>query len=189
MPETYQIGIVLTGMVDGTKPVKDRIFYGEAADRIIHTLELYKRGKIKKILITGASSQVMQMSDNPQEPSETEGLAKFLMMSGVPENDIILELKARNTRENALFSAEIVKKLYPNQPALLITSAFHMRRAKGCFEKVGLQVTTFSTDLMLHERKFNWEEFLLPSEGNFAKSSVLIHEITGFLVYKIQGYC
>ena len=51
--ENHEIGIVLTGVTNLSKTAYDRTFFNKGADRITHALQLYRMGKIKKILITG----------------------------------------------------------------------------------------------------------------------------------------
>lgn len=182
--QPYDVAIVLTGITNSTKQPRDRTYFEKGADRIMHALQLYKAGKVKKILITGGSASL-----SGQKQTEASELAAFLRIAGVPGQDVILELQARNTRENALFSAPILKKRFPGQRYLLITSAFHMRRAEGCFQKVGIQVDGFSTDFYTYQRSFAPDKWLLPNEGAFGKWGTLIHEMVGYLVYKVMGYC
>jgi uncharacterized SAM-binding protein YcdF (DUF218 family) len=182
--QPYDVAIVLTGITNSTKQPRDRTYFEKGADRIMHTLQLYKAGKVKKILITGGSASL-----SGQKQTEAGELATFLRMAGVPDQDVILEVQARNTRENALFSAPILKKRFPGQRYLLVTSAFHMRRAEGCFLKAGIQVDGFSTDFYTYQRSFTPDKWLLPSEGAFGKWGTLIHEMVGYLVYKVTGYC
>ena len=58
---------------------------------------------------------------------------------GVDPARIIVEDQSRNTEENARFTAAIVHP-EPKQRWLLVTSAFHMPRAIGVFEKAGFDV-------------------------------------------------
>jgi uncharacterized SAM-binding protein YcdF (DUF218 family) len=183
----HEVGIVLTGMTEGNKEIKDRLFFSGAVDRILNALDLYKQGKIRYILITGATPDKFGLTD-PEEPSETHKLKDFLVQAGVPQEAILLETQARNTRENASYSAAIVKERFPTASCLLITSAFHMRRSLGCFEKAGLKVTPFSTDIEAHKREYALKNTLLPTEVGFYQWSKLIHEWLGYLVYKLMAY-
>jgi uncharacterized SAM-binding protein YcdF (DUF218 family) len=182
--ESYSVGIVLTGItMNQYKAPDDRVYLREGADRIMHALLLYREGKIKKILITGGSIDIT----GEVHASEAKYLADILRLAQVPEEDIILETKARNTRENAQFSKEILDKKFPNQSYLLITSAFHLRRARACFEKVGLKVTPFSAAFYSYD--FKWDASnIIPSARAWYIWAVLIHEVTGYVVYKVVGY-
>ena len=54
---------------------------------------------------------------------------------GIPENDIIIENKSRNTHENAFYTGQLFEKNgFSKSNNLLITSSMHMRRAQACFE-------------------------------------------------------
>src|SRR5690606_26139788 len=91
--ENHEIAIVLTGVTNLSKTAYDRTFFNKGADRITHALQLYRMGKIKKILITGGQGF------NPVNPqSEAEVLKRFLLMAGVPDTDVMIEDEAKNTR-------------------------------------------------------------------------------------------
>jgi uncharacterized SAM-binding protein YcdF (DUF218 family) len=180
--ENYDIAIILTGVTSDQEP-RDRVNYRKGADRVLHPIHLYKIGKIKKILVTGGSGLVI----NKNEDVESENLKKTLLLAGIPETDIILEPKAKNTHENAQFSADILNKNFPNQRYLLVTSAFHMRRALACFQKEGVTVTTFPVDFYGEERSFYPDKFL-PGVESLLIWQILIKEWVGLITYKIAGY-
>src|SRR5690606_35057537 len=50
--------IVLTGVTESNKSPKDRIYYNKGADRVLHTLQLYRADKIKSIIISGGEAVV-----------------------------------------------------------------------------------------------------------------------------------
>jgi uncharacterized SAM-binding protein YcdF (DUF218 family) len=181
--QTYDVGIVLTGITNIDQQPRDRVYFTRGADRLMHALQLYKLGKVKHILISGGSGNITGSKE-----SEAEELAEVLLMCGVPGTDITIENKSRNTRENALFSAQVLQEKFKGQSYLLITSAFHMRRAAGCFQKAGVTVTTFTTDFYSAPRKFTPDRLLIPSEGALGKWYLLCHEILGFITYKMIGY-
>ena len=55
---------------------------------------------------------------------------------GIAPERVTIEDKSRNTDENARFTAAIVHP-QPSQRWIIVTSAFHMPRAMGVFEKAG----------------------------------------------------
>ena len=148
--------------------------YGEmwtSADRVWHGARLYKAGKAPKIFITGGGT--------------TFGTAMLLQDFGVPKEAICNNLTARNTEEEAKFIASTgVKRL------LLVTSAWHMRRAKLMFEKYapGLEVIPAATDYEALVRcgwksGFNWSDFIPNAEMLF-QSSYMLKEIIGYWGYR-----
>jgi uncharacterized SAM-binding protein YcdF (DUF218 family) len=180
---SYEFGIVLTGITNSGKDLDDRVFFQKGADRLLHTVQLYKLGKIKKILITGGAAKLIA-----EGKAEADELKKVFLYCGVNENDLFVEDKAKNTRENALFSKLILDSLGVKEKQLLITSAFHMRRAKGCFDKAGIKVDIYPVDYFTSDRKFTPDKLLIPSESALGKWALLIHEVTGYVTYKITGY-
>lgn len=183
VPDDYDIGIVLTGIANLQKEPDDRVYFNKGADRIIHAIDLYKRGKIRKILISGGTGSLKR-----PDLTEANTLVKVLEMFDVPDQDIIIEKESRNTHENAQFSARILNESFPDGKYLLITSAFHLRRAEACFEKVGIEVDIFSTDFYSHPTSFTIDSMLLPNESAFDKWQTFIREILGIVAYKIAGY-
>jgi uncharacterized SAM-binding protein YcdF (DUF218 family) len=181
----HDIGIVLTGglMNEGKEPTEN-LFLGPHANRFAQALLLYKESKVQKILISGGELKLIS------RPIKSEGklAAEFLMRCGVNASDIILEDKSVNTYENAKFTAKILKRKYPNQQFLLISSASHLPRAVACFKKHDIFVTPYGADYVSTKRKFMLINFI-PSVHAFGNSQALIHEWIGFLSYKLMGYC
>jgi uncharacterized SAM-binding protein YcdF (DUF218 family) len=180
----YDVAVILTGVTSYRADVSDRIHTTKGADRFLHPLQLYRLGKVDKFLISGGSGRLLEGT-----VPEAEQIEKVLLMAGVPEEDIITETDSRNTRENAVNTAALLKKHPEWQKVLLVTSAFHMRRSAACFEKAGVNADTFSTDFYASERRYTPDETIIPNVTAFSNWHRLIHEITGYIVYKLMGYC
>ena len=185
LPE-HEIGIVLTGVTNLSRSVFDRTLFHKGADRATHAIQLYKMGKISKILITGGQGL------NPTNPNtEAELLRDFMLIAGVASEDILIENEAKNTRQNALFTKDLLTELntdFENETFLLITSAFHMKRAKGCFDKVGIQVTGFPVDYYAEDIHFSIPNLLYPSPQSIMHWQKLFKEWIGLITYKLAGY-
>lgn len=178
----HDIAVVFSGMTNSGMKPHDRIYFNKAADRIMMAVHLYKIGKVDKILISGGKGAVV----SDYKP-EAETLKDFLLMLGIPEDDIIQEKKADNTYQNAVFTKELVDEKYPNSSLVLITSAFHMRRAYGCAQKAGLDCTPFAVDYYYNPDTNSPDALIVPDSGALYKWDVLIHEIIGYLVYWLTG--
>jgi uncharacterized SAM-binding protein YcdF (DUF218 family) len=187
--ETYDVGIVLTGgMTSNIESSESQIFTDKQADRFIQPLRLYKMGKLKKILISGGNTDHIIMRKDIS--NETLKVAQFLEEMGVKKEDILIETKAKNTRENALFSAEILKKNPQlGSKYMLFTSAYHLPRASGSFQKTGINVLPYGTAYKAKARSFTFENLFMPKETNMVEAYYLTHELLGYLVYKMAGYC
>ncbi|MDN4073918.1 YdcF family protein [Fictibacillus terranigra] len=81
------------------------------------------------------------LTDGERE-TEAEAMGKYLKNKGVPSGSIVYEHKATSTYENIKFSQELMKKyLSPEkeQRVLIISSDFHLHRAKCLAEDIGLK--------------------------------------------------
>lgn len=181
----HDVGIVLTGgITNDDKLPHENTFLGKSADRAGQAIHLYKLGKIKKILISGGSANILGKATK----MESIEVAKFMMVCGVKHQDILLDTLSKNTRENAVYSAKILKKFFPNQRYVLLTSGFHMKRSVECFEKIGVKVTPFGTSYNSHERQFIPGYILGLREDYFMYSMHIFHELVGYLTYWMMGY-
>jgi uncharacterized SAM-binding protein YcdF (DUF218 family) len=179
----YEYGILLTGVARSEMEPDDRVYLGRGADRVTHTLQLYKLGIIKKILISGGNGKLKEV-----KRQEADVLSDILLMMGVQQADILIENQSRNTHESAME----VNRLYYDKikpgDCILITSAYHMRRSKACFAKQGWNLDTFTTDFLSHPRKFTLDALLIPKEEALGNWHILVREWMGIIAYKTMGY-
>jgi uncharacterized SAM-binding protein YcdF (DUF218 family) len=103
---------------------------------------------------------------------------------------MMIEDQSKNTAQNAEFSKSFLeeKGISITQEFVLITSAFHMSRAKGCFDKVGLKTITFPTDYYSSDTKFDIPTLLFPDPYSIFMWHKLVKEWIGIAVYRIVGY-
>ncbi len=181
--QTYEVGIVLGGGMVTYAKKYDRLIFRKNTDRVLQAVDLYRAGKIKKILISSGSGRIFDKFQN-----EARLLKPFLLRIGIPEEDILIDTLSDNTRQNALESAKILKKEKIKGKYLLITSAIHMRRAIGCFKKVGIIATPYSTDKLVGDRKFYFDYLFIPNIDVLNNWSAFTHEIFGYLIYAVMGY-
>jgi len=180
----YQMGIVLTGATQAFLKPDDRVYFQRGADRVTHTIQLYKLGLIKKVLISGGSGRLLA-EDEP----EANKFQRVMVMAGISEQDIIIENKTRNTYESAVAVKTVMDSLqYKAEDCLLITSAFHMRRSLACYYKAGLNVESFTTDFYAQQEEFFLTSLFVPTLQSFIIWEKLLKEWTGFTAYKVAGY-
>lgn len=180
----YDWGIVLTGVTLPAREPRDRVYFQRGADRVTHAVQLYKLGKIRRILVTGGSGRLLDVGQR-----EADDVKAAMVMMGVPEDDIITESNSRNTHESALEVGRILASMGQSPSGcLLITSAFHMPRSYACFRKVGLEMDTFATDSYVHPRTFTPDVLFIPNIGALENWQKLLREWTGFVAYKLAGY-
>lgn len=182
--QPYDLGILLGGYSNSNiRPNHDRFNISLHGNRFLNALELYHAGKVKKLLLSGGSGSLLQ-----NKPKEAERAAELLRKMGLPDSVIIVENKSRNTYENAVYSAKLIRQLPGNPRCLLLTSAFHMRRAAACFEKAGVQFTPFSVDHFYLKPDWAPKYWLIPDPLGFYYWEILVKEWLGCLAYRIKGY-
>ncbi|MGB0881511.1 MAG: YdcF family protein [Vicingaceae bacterium] len=182
LAETFDVAIVLGGFSDYDYS-QEQVQFHSATDRLMAGIKLYKTGRAKKLMIVSGSGKIM----NPEE-REALFIKDYLLSIGIPPQDLIIEAKSRNTRENAVNAAKILNEKYKNGKYILVTSSLHMPRAKRCFSKVEIDVTPFSVDHQAGPRKYIFDHLFLPDLDSLRRWKSLTKEWTGFIVYKINGY-
>lgn len=180
----YDIGVLLGGDIVTYDNENQRVIFRSGADRLMQVINLYHHKIIDTIMITGGSGHLLY-------PDRTEAnyIKTYLVDIGIPEKDIIVDIIARNTYQNALEVAEMLRVNHNHEKVLLITSALHMRRASACFTKQGIGHDKYSTSQITGNRLFDIDHLLMPSALALKNWDLLIHEWIGFLTYKILGYC
>ena len=180
--DQYEYGVVLTGVANNEKMPKDRVYFNKGADRVTHTIMLYNRGIIHKILISGGTGSLRKV-----DYREADQLKNVFVELGVPDSLIVLENNSKNTYESARHVKQILKeKNQINQKILLITSSFHMRRARGCFVKAGMETDIFPVDFYSGPTILSVDS-IIPNSDALKKWSVVMHEVTGIIAYKMMG--
>lgn len=162
----------------------DRLSFSESTDRLMQGLKLLGNERVNHLIISGGSGYI-----NAPELRESDFVGQFLFEIGYDTSQIWLENESKNTKENAAFTAELLKSRgLEKEPILLITSAYHMRRAMACFEKFGLIVVPYAAESAMDNRE-NWlEDLLLPSAQTLTWWNAILHEWFGYISYKILGY-
>ena len=136
-----------------------------SADRGWHGARLYKAGKAPKVFVT------------------CEADALFMTDLGVPRTAITVNDKARNTEEEArLFASQGIKSI------LLVTSAWHMRRAKLMYERYakGVEVVPAATDyvnMTMFDKPLEFKDFI-PDSCMIGQNAYMFKEWIAYWGYK-----
>ena len=90
--------------------------------------------------------------------------------------------------ENTADETVAVKELIsPSKRIILVTSAYHMYRAKKLFEKQGFEVITYKVDYKSSRESAITVIDFLPSAGNLEMTETGIREIIGRLFYLVKN--
>ena len=114
--------------------------------------------------------------------AEADEAADVLVALGVPRERIVIERASRNTYENAVDAAALAHPK-PGERFVLVTSAFHMPRAVGCFRAAGFDVIADPVD-------YRWSDSLSPGfdvTGGLTDLDLAAHEFTGLASYRWLG--
>lgn len=181
LDSVYNVGVVLGGFSTRDLNTGKTSFF-ESSDRFLQTLKLYHEGKIKKILISSGSASVMN-----QKVKEADAVHDYLISIHVPDSNIIVENQSRNTIENAKYSLAILDSLNIKTGIMVISSAWHLPRAKLCFkQREGIHY--FATNFYSKPiRDFSPDNLLVPSAEAMGKSEFLIKEWVGYVVYWLKS--
>lgn len=180
--KVYDWGIVLTGVTYNDREPDDRVYFNHGADRVTHAIQLYKKGIVKKLIVTGGTGSLIAA----RRP-EADEVFDVMVMAGIPASDILLERDSRNTHENAV-NSKVMLDEDAGKSYLLITSGFHMYRSLGCFKKAGLDTDAFRTDFYTHPRQWTPDVLLVPKANAISLWQKLFKEWTGIIAYKFAGY-
>lgn len=110
------------------------------SDRVREAARLYHAGCAPRILVSAGGTL-----EPPLQASESDAIAALLEDLGVPRAALILEAESRNTQGNAAFSRAVLESAGIDR-ILLVTSAWHLRRAVALFEQEGFEVHPVGAD-------------------------------------------
>jgi uncharacterized SAM-binding protein YcdF (DUF218 family) len=181
LPDTahYSCAIVLGGF--GSQNSKGEGYFGWAADRFIQGMRLQLTGKTSHILISGGNGSL-----RPGEFSEGEWARGQLKQFRFADSTILIEGKSRNTMENAKFSQALLQKSGLKPPYLLITSAFHMRRAVMIFKRANVNIVPYTCNFVAGDVPFSIYA-MVPDLDTISGWNLWIKEVVGYTVNSVMG--
>ncbi len=174
-------GIMILGGATNAKLANEynQINVNDASERLIESLRLINRFDKAKIVFSGGSGSI-----NKTNYSHAQIAKKFYEIAKINIENIIFEDKSRNTFENILFTSKIVKPKN-NETWILITSAFHMKRALLIAEKINWKFIPYAVDFKTGKKislKPNLNLY-----NNFSAFQKISHEWTGLFAYFLMG--
>lgn len=177
--QKFTYGVLLTGMTNTQKEPKDRVYFNQNADRLLQAIMLHQKGIIDTLYISGGGATALRT-----DLQEARVLASYLESIQFPMDKVIIEDQSRNTVESARLATDFIEKQHG---LLLITSASHMPRALGCFQKEGFKVEAYPTVFHSNDEMMSPAMFL-PSHDALMKWHILFKEWMGYSAYWLAGY-
>jgi len=173
--------IVLGGAIDDlASAARGQTVFDEGGERLTEAVILARRYPQARIAYTGGSASLTG-------GTSTEALQarNFMVAMGVAPERVTIEDKSRNTDENARFTAAIVHP-QPSQRRLIVTSAFHMPRAMGVFEKAGFHPIAYPVAFRTLGGEGDPRVILDPAK-NLSIFQLALHEWIGLAAYWASG--
>jgi uncharacterized SAM-binding protein YcdF (DUF218 family) len=99
--------------------------------RALYAIRAYREKAFRTVIVTGGLTGA---ASTPLGDTFRDFLAAY----GIPRNVILAENRAANTHENALYVKPMMQGL--SGTTVLMTSDYHMFRARRAFEKAGVHV-------------------------------------------------
>jgi len=177
----YDVVVVLTGMAELTQSDDSNVEFGAAVDRILKGIDLIKTNTADFLLISGGDGALISTGK-----SEAEILKRFAVRAGILEEKIIIDPISVNTYQNAVETMKLLESRNLKS-VLLVTSAFHMFRADGCFKKQGIIADLLPVDFYSHSSVYKDFRDFLPSSQSLAIFNRFLHELVGITVYFLTG--
>lgn len=177
-------GIILLGGAVDTHISGDRGIptMNEAGERLTATADLSRRYPNARIFLSGGASHIL---GGNARISESQVARQILVSLGVAPQRIEMEERSRNTCENGTESKAVLRPK-PGDLWLLVTSAYHMPRAVGCFRAAGFDVTPYPVDY----RTRGMDDLKGISKSiavGLAATDLAAHEWFGLLAYRAAG--
>ena len=177
MPDADAI-VILGGGISRTGMQQDLPNLGLAVNRLFYGMKLYQAHKAPKIILSGGGAD----GDIP----EAETMAGLLKDQGLSGADMLQDTRSRNTHENAVNTLALLRQQHMHS-ILLVTSAYHMRRALAAFKASEYRIIPAPVDhigVIAPGNILNW----LPDAGALFMTSIACKEYIGWFYYRLRGW-
>ncbi len=161
-------------------PGKANIFEWKDPDRYFAGISLYQKNKAPRLVFTGGTTPYKKESND-------EGILykEHAISLGVPSDAIFVTNKVVNTSQEAIEVRNKLNQINSSFKILLVTSAFHMKRAKKLFENQGFRVYPFPVDFKVSKNTqwkspYKW----IPNSHSLNRSSNALRELIGRTIYR-----
>ncbi|MHA6642223.1 YdcF family protein [Mesorhizobium sp. A623] len=149
-------------------------------DRYVEAAILARRFPAAKIVVSGGAGALVLEGE-----SDGDTAPRLLIALGVEQDRLVLETRSRNTYENAVFTREMVTPK-PGETWLLVTSAFHMPRAKALFDKAAFATVPWPVDYRTTGKE-GVSLFADNAADSLQATTLAIREWVGLFAYWLTG--
>ena len=121
---------------------------------------------------------------NMAKKTEGDVLKEYAISNGIPSEKIFVTKVVENTADEAVAVKEL---LSTSKRIILVTSAYHMYRAKRIFEKQGFIVNPCRVDFKIDKISTILLLDFLPNSDNLLITETGFRELIGRLLYLIKS--
>lgn len=156
--------VVITGVVIN-RGAKDTVAFDEdcllvlgcgiRGEELLPTLQSRLDKSIEYLSINPEILVVLSGGQGHNEAiPEAEAMKRYLLKNGISEAQIITEVKSRNTKENFMYSKQILDSCFVGEKYTVacITSDYHMFRAEETAKDNGLEIHSYSAGVKWYLR-------------------------------------
>lgn len=134
-------------------------------ERINHAVDLYKQGYVDRIVFTGGQGDL-------DEPAESVVARQYATGQGVPQEDILVEMQSRTTRENLHYAYQLASK-EGLKTFLIVSDPLHMKRAMRIARDMGMDAHSSPTPTTRYQSAGSQFRFLARETYFYLKYLIL----------------
>jgi uncharacterized SAM-binding protein YcdF (DUF218 family) len=153
---------------------------GPAADRLLTGIDLARRGQADALVVGGAATT------GTLEPIEPELVRRWLARWELSDVPVLGLGPCRSTRDEAVRAATLARERGWTR-VLLVTSAWHLERARGAFRAAGLETIPVACDF-LGTTSLRRPPKLVPQAQSMVLLQIWLHEMVGYWYYRARGW-
>ena len=152
----------------------------DTAYNVLEAARVYRMLGNPLIITSGGASP-----SAPRAP-DSEMMREALVKLGVPADRVLVESRSANTREQATFTADLLRQR-GIKTFVLVTAPEHMNRAVPTFEALGFTVVPAVSAFKEPVRGSWWEQVRL-SRGALLQSDWAVYEYLARVYYWLRGW-
>lgn len=180
LPQRVDGVIVLGGALDPVvSAARDQVAANGAVERVNALIWLGRHYPKARLVFSGGSGSV-----TTPDKKEAPVARRYLNELGFDTDGLVFEDQSRNTRENAVYTKQLMAPKN-GEVWLLVTSAMHMPRSMGAFAAVDWPVIAYPVDYLTTGEGGG---FAFDLGSAFSSIGNGLHEWLGLLYYRSRGW-
>jgi uncharacterized SAM-binding protein YcdF (DUF218 family) len=140
--------------------------------------------------LTGTTFVVALPADADPETSSVGRMRDELVLRGIPSTAICMEYRGLNTHEQAINVQRLLGREALDQPILIVTSGYHMRRAVSCFRNQGFTNVSglLASEIGAEAEIGPWGWLRYGAWANLERGIRVLRELAALAFYKFEDW-